>query len=38
MAAEQAKSPELELNPEQNRNTSDATDSLLTPPREKVVI
>ena len=33
MAAEQqARAPELELNPEQDRNTSDIPDSLLSPP------
>ncbi|WP_223508697.1 MULTISPECIES: hypothetical protein [unclassified Pseudomonas] len=32
MAAEQAKAPELELNPEQDRNTSEIPDSLLSPP------
>lgn len=35
MAAEQAKAPELELNPEQDRNTSDVPDSLLSPPGKK---
>ncbi len=35
MAAEQAKAPELELNPEQDRNTSDIPDSLLSPPGKK---
>ena len=35
MAAEQAKAPELELNPEQDRNTIDVPDSLLSPPGKK---
>lgn len=35
MAAEQAKAPEFELNPEQDRNTSDIPDSLLSPPGKK---
>ncbi|TCV51467.1 hypothetical protein [Pseudomonas sp. 460] len=35
MAAEQAKAPEFELNPEQDRTTSDIPDSLLSPPGKK---
>jgi hypothetical protein len=35
MAAEQAKAPELELNPEQDRTISDVPDSLLSPPLEE---
>ena len=35
MAAEKAKAPEFELNPERDRTTSDIPDSLLSPPRGK---
>lgn len=35
MAAEQAKTPEFELNSEQDRTTSDVPDSLLSPPGKK---